>query len=569
MNLRKIGLVAVLTSSLLLPSLAHASGVDEQFVAPTVSTNGQQGYVASESAFLSTQGSYFINYQTSGNQVTAVTACTSATDAACNFTARQAYNAVLPICASDAAVDCISAVTAKDASGATLDIQQNGQYPTRRLQDFTGDPAHHIPSGGGAALMTIPGATHAGGNQYLLKVSMLSSRDDGSKGQWGLRQLQAAFYAIKPITGTFNDLTVDTNSATYDSVRRISMRGSTHFAITPDQQSLCIVVSQNECGLAYPMPAGISLGFSLRLSEPIVGWLHGRMKSPTISLTSGPNGTQNLTVDAQPIQVPALATWVSSDLLPPALQSFYSSHSWSGQALRFTNDTSTAPGAPVSDFERSPAGQKTISYQHIAAQFNAESMAEFVDWLPVVGDKASADPWLWTLNTMQSGNGNDNISKCLNGSTGLAGVVTTNATMYIDGPPQFDKKSGVLNYKVAATHFQPDGSTLNKGTYDLVMNSKVARCIYGFTSAPVSATVSVTSADGSPDISTTVVGERNGWLSLGAYNFTYSNPNISVKLTQASATTVTKSVAKSITCAKGSATKVVTSATCPPGYKKR
>jgi len=82
----------------------------------------------------------------------------------------------------------------------------------------------------------------------------------------------------------------------------------------------------------------------------------------------------------------------------------------------------------------------------------------------------------------------------------------------------------------------------------------------------VSATVSVTSADGSPDIATTVVGERNGWLSLGAYNFTYSNPNISVKLTQSGGG---KSTAKSITCVKGAVTRVVTTTTCPAGYKKR
>jgi hypothetical protein len=566
MNLKKIGLVSIVITTLLVPTFAHATGVDEQFVAPTITTNGQQGYVADETAFLASQGSYFINYQTSGNQVTAVTACTSASDSACPFTVKQAYNALLPICASDADVDCISGVTAKDANGNALDIQQNGQYPTRRLQDFTGDSSQHVPNGGGAALMTIPGATHAGGNQYLLKVSILSNRVTANGGKWDNRELQAAFYAIKPTTGNFNDLTVDTNTAAYDSINRLSMRGNTAFPSPPQPQTLCVVVSQNECGLAYPMPAGISLGFSLRLSAPITGWLHGRMKSPTITLTSGANGTQNLTVDAQPIQVPVVATWVASDLLPQKLQNFYATNPWVGQTLRFTNDTSVAMGAPVSDFEKTPAGQKTISYQHIAAQFNADAMTEFVDWLPVVGDKASANPWLWTLNSMNAGGGTDNVAKCLNDSSGLAGVVTTNATMYIDGPPQFDKKQGVLNYKVASTHFQPDGSTLNKGTYDLVMSSKVARCIYGFTSAPVSATVSVTSADGSPDIATTVVGERNGWLSLGAYNFTYSNPNIAVKLMQSG---TGKSTAKSITCVKGTSTKAVTTATCPAGYKKR
>jgi hypothetical protein len=150
--------------------------------------------------------------------------------------------------------------------------------------------------------------------------------------------------------------------------------------------------------------------------------------------------------------------------------------------------------------------------------------------------------------------------------------VTTNAAEYLDGPPTFDKNAGSLDYKVAATHFEPDGKTVFRGTYDLVMSSKVARCIYNFSSAPISATVSVTSEDGANNVATTVVRETSGWLSLSAYNFTYSSPVIRIKL---SGTPISSIVApakvsvKKITCVKGKSIKTVTSAKCPTGYVKR
>lgn len=56
-------------------------------------------------------------------------------------------------------------------------------------------------------------------------------------------------------------------------------------------------------------------------------------------------------------------------------------------------------------------------------------------------------------------------------------------------------------------HFLPDGSTLATGTYDLVMRSEVARCLYGFSSAPVSASVSITGSD-QTSVATTLVNEK-------------------------------------------------------------
>jgi hypothetical protein len=101
------------------------------------------------------------------------------------------------------------------------------------------------------------------------------------------------------------------------------------------------------------------------------------------------------------------------------------------------------------------------------------------------------------------------------------------------------------------------------------MRSDVARCIYGFSKAPINATISVTSADGTPQIATTIVGEKDGWLYLQAKNFEFSAPTVTAKLTQDAPAVITKAALKKITCIKGKVLKVVTTTSCPKGYLKK
>ena len=130
--------------------------------------------------------------------------------------------------------------------------------------------------------------------------------------------------------------------------------------------------------------------------------------------------------------------------------------------------------------------------------------------------------------------------------------------------------------------------------------------MYGFSNAPVTATISVIAADGSQVLASTLLRESNGWLYLQAKGFTFSSPTVLVQLHQeqaplptpspsaVDATTNTsgtdqtnsnsvvavkptpapsvKPIAKTtITCIKGKLKKVVTGVkpTCPAGYKKK
>ncbi|MCX6451125.1 MAG: hypothetical protein NTZ31_05430 [Actinobacteria bacterium] len=208
-----------------------------------------------------------------------------------------------------------------------------------------------------------------------------------------------------------------------------------------------------------------------------------------------------------------------------------------------------------------------------------EVLKEITSWLTLIGDKANNSPTMWFLQTMTGGVGGP-VSECTTDSKSLAGIVTTNATMYSPGPPALNADTQSLDYKVVAPHYTRTGEVF-KGIYDLVMSSKVARCIYKFTDAPISATISIVSSEGTPSVATITLTEKNNFLHLAAYGFEFSAPTLKIKLEQA-AQVVTppivvtppvvvapKAAKKTLTCLKGKLMKKVTAIkpVCPKGFK--
>ena len=111
------------------------------------------------------------------------------------------------------------------------------------------------------------------------------------------------------------------------------------------------------------------------------------------------------------------------------------------------------------------------------------------------------------------------------------------------------------------------------------MRSDVARCIYGFSKAPVSATVSIISSDGAPQFASTIFKETDGWVYLSAKNFEYSSPTLKVKLQQDAPVSVAQPAGKvpaakkiiTISCVKGKLTRKISGVNpkCPSGYVKK
>ena len=534
-----------------------------------------QGYYHNDLEGLTRFGSGLLNFGVDANgKVTSVASCTSLSDAACSTPGQKQYHAVLPYCADNSQSDCISEVTATSSSGTKLDVKVLGTVNSDNKQDYVGDPVQGLPTGSEPTLVEIPGAPHAGGDLYLVKPFMEGESHDN---QWVVNSFVMSIYAVKIIKGNFGFNVYQTDPSRYN---HINVSGG---AVLPDysQPSGCAATSFSQCAAMYPLPLDISFGLSVRITRPIVGWLHGRVTQPTISLSNDSNGTEVITVSAKAIKTPTVAVWKKNSELPDAVKGYYTNHGTWDNTYEGGILSPTPPNSPFSQI----AILRNSNNQH-----NDKTLNEFVLWSPLLGDKAQAMPTVWAVETMSNGVTNSPVANCINQTNSLAGLVTTNAAEYLDGPPIF--ANGTLDYKVAATHFEPDGTTPFQGTYDLLMSSKVARCIYGFTNAPIKSSISVTNDAGGASVASTVINESNGWLTLGAYGFTYSNPTISVKLSQdapasviaptpsASATPTAAPAAQvpapaakkiTITCVKGKTTKSVTALkpTCPSGFKKK
>ena len=263
-----------------------------------------------------------------------------------------------------------------------------------------------------------------------------------------------------------------------------------------------------------------------------------------LNLTPLSSTANLLRVEADPIDVPKIYAYVAKTDLNkyPKIEEYWKTRRAQLAATDFTSnetiDTGPAPEWAMGDF---------LAFE------------ELVKSGPLVTS-------IWRVGT-QAGVGTG--SKCFDDKSKLQGLVTTNAPTYLPNPPAFENDE--LAYKVAGAHHLADGVTLFKGSYDLVLRSEFARCLYGFTSAPIRAKVSVVSTDGSTqNIATESLREdaARQWLYLSARNFTFSSPTIKVKLTQDAPKPIAK---KTITCVKGKATKKVTGTnpTCPKGYKKK
>jgi hypothetical protein len=305
---------------------------------------------------------------------------------------------------------------------------------------------------------------------------------------------------------------------------------------------------ESDCAIGWPHPENIKYRLEIRTSINVSAFMHGRITDPLISIKNT-GSTKVISIQASPVKVPVIYAWKKNSELPEALNTYLNTGTnWVGGGYYYSDGSGTRDGvALLRGFEN----------------YSQQSFDEYLLWLPAINDKSTGSKSLWVFRTLSNNESNlDNVGKCFSSNQELLGFVSTNAGVYISAPPTFNTKTQTLDYKVASPHLDENGNE-NIGSYNLVLRSDRARCLYGFTNAPISATVSVLSSGGGNQTITTTVNEKNGWLYLSANGFTYSSPVIKVKLNQA------KNQKYSISCVKGQVTKKVTGTKpkCPAGYK--
>lgn len=289
---------------------------------------------------------------------------------------------------------------------------------------------------------------------------------------------------------------------------------------TGTQDDECFFVTDGLCYLRDDFKENTRVKLALRVPNNVTGWLFGRMRSPSIQVRPINEKSNLLTVEATSVQVPNLI-----GTLPKAdVRSNPGILAW----------TRTLPMAStdglLDNLLNSPGAFGQINRGNDQLQL-------FARWGQLLrsyggADKKFAVSSRWMFGSSPLG---QNSNPCFADKSRLIGLVTTNAPIYESGPPKM--VDGALNYLVGGPHHLGDGKSLFRGVYDLAIRSETARCIYKFSEAPIRAEISVTSADGTiQEYATESITERDGWIRLGAYNFTFSTPTVKVRLLQDTST---------------------------------
>ena len=456
------------------------------------------------------------------------------------------YNALLGLCDQSLTTNCITEVFATDSTGKRVVGKFVENFPGKTQYTFPGDSGVGLPEGASSFIVEFPDFPHQAGNQYLV-VAFLQGARGFNKNKFQIENFNSAIFAVTKVSGSYNMPGPEMNIRPDHTLAGRQSRGG---------DKRCAKATTTTCALSWQLPLDVNFGYTLKMREKIKGWFHGRLNDGQAEITQASDGDQLLTVQGKPSIVPGISAWFKKSDYPEPLKRFYATQT---QVRVDANGGGWPSNSGESD------GPDGLPYSIIKEAFSYDEggFREVSAWIDSVGDKATYAPTVWSVRSMES----EEYESCMKSSDTLSGIVSTNSTMYIGNPPTFNSSDQTLDYKVMSPHYLPDGTEF-KGSYDLMIRSDVARCIYGFSSAPISATISVISSDGTAQVATTLVREKNGWLSLSAKNFTFSAPVVKVSLKQAGSKAAKKST---ITCVKGKTTKKVTGSkpVCPAGFKKK
>ena len=556
-------LILVMVMSFTTQGSVFAASEDEQWPIPNEPAVGHHSVLIGE------QADGFKSYsQLTTQYEKGVFLCKSVSDEHCSQGWGFNYNAVLPVCDNAAQVNCIEGLSARK-EGGEIRVANFDQYAyVNHPNMFIGDLSRGIPMAGSPSIWRLPGMPHPGGDEYALVAGL-----SGNLHKTDTNYVNEDFYLHLAPVSRKSGISSDGDDSGFNNynkcIQKISPEGIGSLACGGGVQDVgkfkCAVKTDkaSDCYLQRPFPADTRFEVRVRLAKEPISWMHGRMFNPTIEVKSLSTGGVKLTVEAGSVKVPIFYSGGQFSTLDKELQEY-----WDKCIPIRTCGFSTRS---TSNFAKEPNGNLR-NVQDNAESYGDRALGIIKTFVKSASDKSVAVPSTWNIRSltkteMSKANG------CFNSGSGIKGIVTTNSTTYSEGPPTFS--DGFLNYKVASAHFNPDGTEF-KGTYNLVIRSDVARCLYKFSSAPLSASIQVVTDNGEPSVSTTLFGERKGWVELAAYNFEFSSPTVRVKLEQEASVgnklSPKVSVKKSsITCVKGKSVKKVTAQKpkCPTGYKKR
>lgn len=385
-------------------------------------------------------------------------------------------------------------------------------------------------SGKGPLVFKFPGRSNAANEEtYALDAnfSITAKPVDSKKISVAVNDFN---FQIAPV----KEVTCDNRAVSVAVILKSPTRGLSWGQTGGSCLDPALYTTRTSAGFASKFAEDFPIRLQIAMPNTLSGWFQGRLESPQVEVTKRDASTSFVTITGQPTVIPA--TNKALDLSDPKNDALLGS----------------------SDFNWARQSQKNGYVGITGAMWEPrQGVGVLTKWLPFLDQKARGSISMWSISHF------DSSSRCMNGTGGLQGLVTTNAMVYQPETPTF--KNGELTYQVGGVHYDQDGQVV-RGTYNFLMKRSVAQCLYGFSSAPISGSISVTSSDGETQVATTRVTDKDGWLRLTAEGFTFSTPTIKAKLSQAN-----QPKSRTITCVKGKTIRKVTglNPVCPAGFKKK
>ncbi len=506
-----IAFTVVACSAVSLSPVHSVTVEDEQIPTAFNSAAGFHGFELDEVSGLRSNVSVLFTETPTGTRL-----CSSATTAPCDGEGGYNFKAVLGPCTQSVTVDCIESVNTVSSSGATVTGVFKQYFPVSSPNVYTGSPSEGVPSGKSPGLWTFANLPHAFGSDYQVTVEVTGMKKNGD----ALKPLRTFFANITPVSmyqttcdPQYNGTCIDDYvEETVDGRTKVSFRGA---AADQDGGFRCHNWGENaKCALKHAFPSNARFAIKVRLSTTPTGWLHGRMKDPKASISRTDNVT-TVSIEADPVKVPTVSTGAQWGSIPAPVQQWFTDNCprWCG----------TRGSGSLSN---PPATRNALS---TPTAFSEAGFEQLKLWKDFIQDKATSIPSVWSVRTLSYGE-MVKAPKCIIDGSGVTGIVATNATLYAEGPPAFDSATSSLNYKVASPHFEKNGTTEFKGTYDLILRSDIAKCLYGFDDATSTSKIEVTAENGSSQSVVSSMSVADGWFKFAASGFTFSAPTVKVTL---------------------------------------
>ena len=343
------------------------------------------------------------------------------------------------------------------------------------------DPS--LTSHGTGNVMVLPRSV-----QIFLQNGNIKLANNPQLPMWGLSDYSLEVVPYYPVK--FIDMPAyvpDKNAglipSQYDPLKVVNGHVCPRYAIWADSENCYLrdsFVENVRVSATVKLPMNSSLRFG------------GRISNPEIALTQA-NPWREVQITGFPIQVPGalLTDWLQA------------------RTLNMLNGSSFILGSTHLKLEqlRKIIGDK---YNYTIQQWKITS-AQPLTVLPSAGLVATKR----ALGCLSSFWAQDNS---------LESLVVSNAMMGQSSAPTYDGKK--ITYQLGGMHYGTDGS-LFSGDYQVIMNAKLARCVYGITGA-IKAEISITDFEGgNQKVFTQALSEKDGLLRLRVSGFHFSDPVIS------------------------------------------